>query len=40
MLKVEQILEERRRENDRLQEERIEEVYQKVPRISEIDKEI
>lgn len=40
MLKVEQILEERRRENDRLQEERIAEVYQKVPRISEIDKEI
>lgn len=40
MLKVEQILEERRRENDRLQQERIHKVYQKVPRISEIDKEI
>lgn len=40
MLEVEQILEKRRRENDRLQEERIKEVYQKVPRISEIDKKI
>ena len=40
MLNVEQILEERRRENDRLQEERIDEVYNKIPRISEIDKDI
>lgn len=40
MLNVEKTLEERRKENDRLQQERIEEVYQKVPRISEIDNQI
>lgn len=38
MRNVEKILEERRRENERLQQERIEEVYEKVPEISDIDK--